>query len=311
MCYGNSSITTDQSNQTAVWDANYKGVWHLPNGTSLTANDSTSNGVNGTITSTGAATGQIDGSGSFDGSSSKIDMGNASALDGMTALTISVWIKPTSLTGANRILTKWMGSILVGTKLGAGDVLRLAVQKTGGGLSIFDSPTSTLTTGNWQHLVVTWSQPNTVTISVNGTAKTVTITQDQNVTGIGPSSTVVQIGYSTDGAGNNFDGLIDEVRMSNVVRSADWTKTEYNNQSSPSTFYTVSSANGGDQVGTPQNVAWTSTVGVSASGNNLTKTAADGWGNGAAFSTQTLTSGDGYVEFTVSEANTYRFCGLR
>src|SRR5207245_1869604 len=35
MCYGNSSITTDQSNKTAVWDPNYKGVYHLPNGTIL------------------------------------------------------------------------------------------------------------------------------------------------------------------------------------------------------------------------------------------------------------------------------------
>jgi len=28
--YGNSGITTDQSNKTGVWDSNYKGVWHLP-----------------------------------------------------------------------------------------------------------------------------------------------------------------------------------------------------------------------------------------------------------------------------------------
>lgn len=241
LCYGSPNITTDQSNKTAVWDANFKGVWHLPNGISLTAVDSTSNGVNGTITSTAAAGGQIDGCGNFDGTSSKIDMGNASALDGMTALTISAWIKPNSLTGANRIFTKWRGSFLVGTKLGAGDVLRLSVEKSGGGLSIFDSPASTLTTGTWQHLVLTWSQPNTATIYVNGVAKTVTITQDQNVTSTGASSTAVQIGYSSDGLGNHFDGLIDDVRMSNVVRSADWSKTEYNNQSSPATFYTISS----------------------------------------------------------------------
>src|SRR5216684_1564246 len=31
--YGNGSVTTDQSNKAAVWDANYKGVWHLANGT--------------------------------------------------------------------------------------------------------------------------------------------------------------------------------------------------------------------------------------------------------------------------------------
>jgi hypothetical protein len=68
MFYGNSSITTDQSNPTAVWDVNFKGVWHLPNGTILSANDSTSNGNNGTINGATATTGEIAGGASFNGS---------------------------------------------------------------------------------------------------------------------------------------------------------------------------------------------------------------------------------------------------
>ena len=36
-----------------------------------------------------------------------------------------------------------------------------------------------------------------------------------------------------------FPGHLDEVRVSNVVRSAEWFTTAYNNQSSPATFYTV------------------------------------------------------------------------
>jgi hypothetical protein len=36
-----------------------------------------------------------------------------------------------------------------------------------------------------------------------------------------------------------FDGIIDEVRVSNVVRSDCWIKTGYSNQNNPSTFYTV------------------------------------------------------------------------
>jgi hypothetical protein len=39
-----------------------------------------------------------------------------------------------------------------------------------------------------------------------------------------------------------FGGGQDEIRVSNVVRSADWIKTEYNSQSSPSTFFTVGQA---------------------------------------------------------------------
>lgn len=36
-----------------------------------------------------------------------------------------------------------------------------------------------------------------------------------------------------------FDGLLDEIRISNVVRDSDWITTEYNNQNSPGTFITV------------------------------------------------------------------------
>jgi len=38
-----------------------------------------------------------------------------------------------------------------------------------------------------------------------------------------------------------FDGFIDEVRISNPVRSARWIQTEYNNQNDSSIFYTLSS----------------------------------------------------------------------
>src|ERR1044072_6822221 len=60
----------------------------------------------------------------------------------------------------------------------------------------------------------------------------------------------------------------------------------------------------------PQNVTWTNATGVSISGNSLTKTAVDDWYNCRASSTQSLSAGDGYVEFTASENNTYRMVGL-
>jgi hypothetical protein len=61
---------------------------------------------------------------------------------------------------------------------------------------------------------------------------------------------------------------------------------------------------------TTENVAWTSVAGASASGNNLTKTAATGWGNSGAVSTRAIATGDGYVEATVAETNRSRMFGL-
>ena len=56
-------------------------------------------------------------------------------------------------------------------------------------------------------------------------------------------------------------------------------------------------------------VTWTNVVGVTASGNSLSKSGADGWYAGAA-STQSIASGAGYVEFTATETNKHRIVGL-
>src|SRR4029077_18388682 len=50
--------------------------------------------------------------------------------------------------------------------------------------------------------------------------------------------------FSGSGAlGNSFIGTIDEVRVSNVARSADWIATEYNNQNT-SNFYPIAAPAG-------------------------------------------------------------------
>ncbi len=88
--YGNSSVTTDQSNKNGTWDSSYMGVWHLPNGTTLSANDSTTNANNGTIESTvNARSGVIDGAASFPGSTGDyIRVPSSSSLKPTTALTL-------------------------------------------------------------------------------------------------------------------------------------------------------------------------------------------------------------------------------
>ena len=56
-------------------------------------------------------------------------------------------------------------------------------------------------------------------------------------------------------------------------------------------------------------VVWTDLVGVSVTGTTLTKTAALGWGNGGAASTESF-SGNGLLEFTATQTNKARMCGL-
>jgi len=61
MYYGNTSAASQQ-NATSTWDSNYQGVWHLGNGTTLSAADSTGNN-NGTASSTTAGRGKLTGRG--------------------------------------------------------------------------------------------------------------------------------------------------------------------------------------------------------------------------------------------------------
>jgi hypothetical protein len=88
--YGNSSITTDHSNKTAVWDANYVGVWHLANGSTLSGADSTSSAYNLTNhNGTLATTGQVDGAASFNGSNNYLS-NSALSISAGSSITISL-----------------------------------------------------------------------------------------------------------------------------------------------------------------------------------------------------------------------------
>ena len=247
MFYGNSSVTTDQSNKTAVWDANYKGVWHLPNGSTLSANDSTSNANNGTITGATATTGQIDGAGSFSGSSQWIDVGNGSSLQitGST-LTVEAWVKTSESNPSSyeRILVKELPGdaspfVAYGFARYAGTNTVYWLVSSGSTLGGV-SPTSSLPIGAWTHLVGTYDGSN-LKLYFNGTLNSTAA----NSGNINSTTKDVVIGADTEIGGEFFNGSIDEVRISNTVRSADWIATEYNNQINPSAFYTIGPAGSG------------------------------------------------------------------
>jgi len=75
------------------------------------------------------------------------------------------------------------------------------------------------------------------------------------------------------------------------------------------TFATTTSGGG---AASTQSVNWATSVNCTVSGNNLRKSTGhtDGTYDAGGISQQSIASGDGYLEFTVGEANTSRFCGL-
>ena len=65
------------------------------------------------------------------------------------------------------------------------------------------------------------------------------VLKGQAGSGVWSSGSSLAFGTRADYGGQIFSGELDELRVSNIVRSADWIATEYNNQSNPSAFYSM------------------------------------------------------------------------
>ena len=96
LMYGNSSINTDQSDPPNTWDANFKGVWHLRDGITLSGADSTSLGNTLAVNSATANSGLIDGAASAGTGQS---LGRGSTTNNSAIATVSAWVKATTATG--------------------------------------------------------------------------------------------------------------------------------------------------------------------------------------------------------------------
>lgn len=253
LCYGNASISTDQSNKTAVWDGNYKGVWHLPNGTGLTTTDSTANANHSSSSSALATAGRIDGAASYNGAGQSTVISNPANFDfeHNQAFSVEFWLKKPLDTVTNQILiskknTYWTGAGFdVWTWAGSNNAIFDLMDSAGTWYEIGSNVN--VQDNVWHHIVCTYdgsSNRSGMKMYVDGTLTSAgspaaipnTVRNPYNLT-FGANS-VSQYDY--------LNGSLDEVRFSSTSRSADWIKTEYNNQSSPETFYTVSATSGGE-----------------------------------------------------------------
>lgn len=230
LCYADAGISTDQSNKTGVYDANYKGVWHLSDGTTLTATDSTSNADNGTITGATATTGPtyLDGAANFADNTQYIQVTGRTFANAQPA-TISCWVYVASLAAK---------TIIGGSNNALGSMLGIRLDSTGHvygtrtGFSDFTKSTGTITAGVWNSIAFVWDGSGNITYYING-ANAGTATTTQN-----PTQPTDLFG-KTNSYTEPLVGKLDEVRFSFTNRSAGWIATEYNSESDPTTFYTV------------------------------------------------------------------------
>ncbi len=255
--YGNAGASEPASNaefgSENVWSNGYVGVWHLdesPANGVAGHNDSTGNpnvgtpqGFNGTGGSTTNATGKIGGGNEFDGTDDYVDLGGDSSLKPTSAFSVSAWYSGLATNARAVVFSNgYSNSGNIGIRLsGYHDPTNKAAR-----LGVGNGTTETTTVSDavipespaWTHVVGTFDGA-TVRLYING-AKQV----DQDANTVAYNANNGAIGANLDSPTQDFDGLIDEVRLSNVTRSDQWNSTEYNNQNNPALFYNVDSQEG-------------------------------------------------------------------
>jgi len=241
--YGNASVTTDQSSAAAVWDSSFKIIQHLGDGTTLSVVDST--GVN-TIINNGAtavagafSAGAIGGAAAFNGSTQYIDCGNNAAIN-ITGnnITIECWYKQSSAGAFKRAISNAIGSYTGGYELNTWTVGNYNYAQYGNaGTQCYFTPNSAHASA-WQYFVAMISS-GTMSFYVNASSITALGSQNQGSAAIATSSSHLNIGRNPSNSSDYMAVNLDEIRISNIARAAGYITACYNNQSSPSTFYAI------------------------------------------------------------------------
>lgn len=236
--WGDATVTTDQQTASAVWDANYMAVYHA-NATG-TQKDSTTNALNGTSFNTSVVAGEFGAAEALTGSpGSYLQLGTGFS-DFTGGITLSIWAFPTAANSAARFFDLGNGQ--------ANNNVIFARSGTAADLNFvwFNGSTSTFSTtaagqialNVWQLFTVTMTAAKVVTFYKNG-VQVATATSTTALPTV-VSRAVNYLGKSNFVTDAYYAGNFQEARISNVARPVDLIATEYANQSSPSTFYTVS-----------------------------------------------------------------------
>lgn len=250
MYYGNSSISVDPTT-TNTWNSDYFGVYHFNNSVS----DGTSKSNNLVDSSTTNFVSSKIGEGRDLNNSTNVNSSSAAGqhlimpngiLAGVGEMTFSGWVlldrNDTNWerifdfgqnTSVNFFFTPSNGA---GSPAQARARIRTATVSEQGPIV----GNTVAGTGVW----VYWS------VQVDPTNSTIRIYRNSNLYGnissltLSPNdieaSTSNYFGRSQYPVDHYIDAKFDEFRLSNTIHSADWIATEYNNQNSPPTFYTVS-----------------------------------------------------------------------
>lgn len=244
--YGNPDAA-NQENATGVWSNGYEVVWHLDEEVSGTGNtdaykDSTANNYHADdYASATGQSGQLYEGQEFDGSDDYIDGGLGSD-NLLSDVTVTVWANKSNWGSSNRAFVHALDDDVatspekpIQLEVWDSGTLRHARGDAAGGILEHDvSGFSGFHQVGWKQSRVD-STTVDVSMIVDGSVVNSTSGDYEDV-----NLTRNHLGAYLGGSDYYWSGYMDELRVSSVSRSSGWSTTTHNNQSSPSTFYTVS-----------------------------------------------------------------------
>ncbi len=224
MYYGNSGAS-DISSSTAPWDANYLMVYHLKeDNTGTTIYDSTSNAntaakkANAEPSQTEAKIGKGQ---SFDGSNDYINLPDLVTFG--ASGTLEAWVKPGAVDTNDYIVnignaaTNNMATMKMGASSG-----NVNMNYAIGGSYLAQLVFGTISTADWHYMAFPFATNDFI-----GYLDTTTATDTAGTTG-NFSNWAGDYISTYDGTNQSFNGMIDEVRISNIRRTNAWIKATYN-----------------------------------------------------------------------------------
>ena len=241
MYYGNPSSNNQQAPEL-VWDSDYEAVYHMDDLTISTLEDATGNG--NIMIETGNPV-EVDakiGKGQDYESDLKMYHGSSEILDmnENQDMTCELWFNAESYRSHSFVGTD-DGDDFYYWSFSANDGGSLASSLCDG-----DSPAHSLfwdgpyPLSEWYYIVTVIDRENNYQyIYINGNEG-----ESRSIEGIGnvdneDETWFIGHGGNLPDGGSRWDGLADEIRISNTVRGATWISTSYNNQNDPSSFMNI------------------------------------------------------------------------
>ena len=261
MYYGNSGAS-DQQDIHGTWNDNFKGVWHMKDDTTSSTSDSTANYNHGLKKDAnepfGMSTSTIDGGQDFDGTDDYINCGNDPSLWPAKA-SLFMWVNPASVSQGEMVLKNDISYFFVLVP-SAGQLEAQANLNIDGTWRGRWTAIQKINKDEWSYIGFTYDAVN-IKMYVNGEPKGTFIPSPNGDLATG---SLGNLHIARRGSGVYFNGAIDEVRISNTARSAEWIKTSYNNQDSPSTFYGIGNQErvSGPEMASDSYRIWSSSINV-------------------------------------------------